>query len=68
MTGTALKLIAVIDPERRGELFGNVVVQSCSGINQEAFDILLITAMNDHATILTSLQRAGVPAEKIKFF
>lgn len=68
MTGTTLKLIGVIDPQKEGETFDNVVVQSWADINPAAFDILLVTAVNDHARILNTLQRAGVPMEKIKFF
>ena len=68
MTGTDLQLVAVIDPQKVGELFGGQVIQSCTDIKLSDFDAVLITAVDSHETILGMMKRAGVPLDKIKFF
>ncbi|MFO7715741.1 winged helix-turn-helix transcriptional regulator [Desulfosarcina sp.] len=68
MTGTDLDLVDVIDPEKVGQQFGRHVIRSCANINREDFDILLVTAVGEHAAILSLMEHAGVPANKIKFF
>ena len=68
MTGTNLKLVAIIDPERVGQHFGTHVIRACTEIKPTDFDILLVTAVDDHESIISSMDRAGVPLDKIKFF
>lgn len=68
LTGTELDLVAVIDPDRVGDQFGNHDIMSCININHSLFDVLLVTAIDDHKSILSTLKHADVPVEKIKFF
>ena len=68
MTGTNLQLIAVIDAEREGQHFGGHVISGCMDTLPTDFDILLITAMDGHESIIRSMIGANVSSEKIRFF
>jgi hypothetical protein len=68
MTGTNMRLIDVVDPDREGQRFANFTIKPHSRLKKTDFDILLVTAIDDHETIVDTLERKGVPIEKIKFF
>lgn len=67
MAGTDMKLVSVIDPEKKGNPFANHVIGTLEAIDPSQFDVLLITATNDHESIVDSTQHAGIPEEKTKF-
>jgi DNA-binding MarR family transcriptional regulator len=68
MTGTRLELIDVVDPDREGERFADLRIVSLSRIESANYDILLITAVDHHADILSAVRQAGVPQGKVRFF
>lgn len=68
MSGTNVRLVDVVDTARQGEAFAHFVVKAPEHLRTVDFDVLLITAANDHKTILDELLRAGVPSHKIRFF
>jgi hypothetical protein len=67
MTGTNVQLVDVVDPAMEGEPFAHLRVKAEIRLETIDFDILLITAVDNHKAILDSIQRIGVPAEKIRF-
>ena len=67
MSGNNLELIAVIDPQYAGEQFGRHVVRDSLNINHADFDILVVTALDNHETILKSVEKAGLSADKVRF-
>jgi DNA-binding MarR family transcriptional regulator len=67
MTGTNIKLIAVVDPNKVGVTFANTTVKPNSTLTKIEFDILLITAVDNHSQIMDSIQKLGVSPEKICF-
>ena len=68
MTGTDLKLVGVIDHERVGQYCGGHVIRTCTDVCSMDFDILLVTAIDDHESIIRSMKHAGIATEKIRFF
>jgi DNA-binding MarR family transcriptional regulator len=68
MTGTNVQLVDVVDPAMEGESFAHLRVKAEIRLETVDFDILLVTAVDNHKAILDSTRRIGVPAEKIRFF
>jgi DNA-binding MarR family transcriptional regulator len=68
LTGTSIELIDVVDPSKEGASFAHLTVKSCSQLGKMVFDALLITTVDKHSTIVDTINRAGVPANKIHFF
>jgi DNA-binding MarR family transcriptional regulator len=68
MTGTRLELIDVVDPAREGERFAHLRIKPFSRVRTVDYDILLITAVNNHGDILRSIHQAGVPKRRVRFF
>jgi len=68
MTGTILELIDVVDSVREGERFAHLRIKAVSRIESVDYDILLITAVDNHADILNAIRQAGVPRGKVMFF
>ena len=67
MTGTNIKLIEVVDPDKVGVAFANTTVKPSSTLNKIEFDILLITTVDNHSQIMDSIEKLGVSPEKICF-
>jgi DNA-binding MarR family transcriptional regulator len=68
LTGTDIELADVVDPAKAGEYFANLIIKSFSQINQIDYDVLLITSIDHHETIINTAKQAGVPFNKIRFF
>ena len=68
MTGLPLQLVDVIDPDRAGSRFAELEVQASLRKNAEQYDALLITAVDNHQTIIRDLEKSGVSPGKICFF
>ena len=68
MTGLPLQLVDVIDPDRAGSRFAELEVQASLRKNAEQYDALLITAVDNHQTIIRDLEKLGVSPGKIRFF
>lgn len=68
MAGTDVRLIDVIDPAKEGEMFAHFVVRATSRLKRADFDVLLITVVDNHETVLHTIKTIGVPTEKIRFF
>jgi len=68
MTGTGIRLVGVVDPEREGEVFAHLVVNPSVILSKIDYDALLVTVVNDHNTVLDTIRDARVPKEKIRFF
>jgi DNA-binding MarR family transcriptional regulator len=67
MTGTDIRLMDVVDPDREGEVFAHLILKASSRLKRDDFDVLLITAVDDHAMVLKEIMDAGVPPDKIRF-
>jgi len=68
MAGTPLELIDVVDPDLEGQSFAHLRIQPFSRVQTVDYDILLITAVDNHGDILNTIQQAGVLRKKIRFF
>lgn len=68
MTGTDVHLIDVVDPMRAGEMFAHFIVKATSRLNHMDFDVVLVTAVDDHETVLDKIKGVGVPSGRIRFF
>ena len=68
MTGLPLQLVEVVDPDRAGSRFAGFDVQPCLRRSMVEYDVLLITAVDNHQTIIRDLEKVGVPSGKIRFF
>ncbi len=68
MTGTDVHMVDVVDPKRKGENFAHFIVKATSRLQKADFDILLITTVDNHATVLKDIQGVGVPSDKVRFF
>jgi DNA-binding MarR family transcriptional regulator len=68
MAGTDIRLVDVVDPAREGEVYANFVVKAVSRLNKADFDALLITAVDNHETVLNKIEGIGVPSDKVRFF
>ncbi len=68
MRGTPLQLIDVVDPLLEGKRLADFVVKNTSRLRTLDFDIVLITAAEDHGKVVQTIKDAGVPEEKIRFF
>lgn len=67
MTGTDVRLIDMVDPDREGEMVEHWIVKPISHLKKVDFDVLLITAVDDHETVLETIKDLGVPSDKIRF-
>ena len=67
MSESNLELIAVVDPQHAGQQFGKHVVREFLTINHADFDALIVTAVDNHETILKTVQKAGVSTKKVRF-
>jgi DNA-binding MarR family transcriptional regulator len=67
MTGTNMRLIDVVDPEKAGHPFADLVIQPSSRLMQLNYDVLLITTLDHHETIVEAIADLGVAKEKICF-
>lgn len=65
--GTNIELIDVVDPAREGEHFEHFLVKGSAHLRTLIFDILLITAHDQHEKVLIDILDVGVPKEKIRF-
>ena len=68
MTGTDVQLIDVVDPAMVGERFAHLVVKACSRLQEIDYDVLLVTAADQHESAIDSIENAGIPANKVRFF
>ena len=67
MNGNNFELIAVIDPQYAGKQFGRHIVRDCMNVNHADFDVLVVTAVDNHETIIGAVEKAGVSADKVRF-
>ena len=68
MTGSGVRLIDVVDPTRKGELFADLIVKSISRLQKVDYDAILVTLVDNHETVLNNIKGVGVPSDKIRFF
>jgi len=68
MTGSGVRLIDVVDPTRKGELFADFIVKSISRLQKVDYDAILVTLVDNHETVLSNIKGVGVPSDKIRFF
>ncbi len=68
MTGSGVRLIDVVDPTRKGELFADLIVKSISRLQKVDYDAILVTLVDNHETVLKDIKGLGVPSDKIRFF
>ena len=68
MTSLPLQLVEVVDPNQAGSRFADFEVQPYLRNNTVSYDVLLITSVDNHQTILRDLEKMGVPSAKIRFF
>ena len=68
MTGSGVRLIDVVDPTRKGELFADLIVKSISRLQKVDYDAILVTLVDNHETVLSNIKGVGVPSDKIRFF
>ena len=68
MTGTDLQLVAVVDPDRKGEKFSEYVVGDNSLLKQCNYHAILITTVDHHEAIIEDITQFGVASSKVRFF
>ena len=68
MKGTQVRLVDVVDPDREGERFEHFTIKAPSRLADADYDAVVITMVDNHPSILSTLQQAGVAMEKIRFF
>lgn len=68
MAATDIRLIDVVDPEREGEMFSGFVIKENSRLRKSNYDIILVTTLNRHETVLNEIESVGVSTQKIRFF
>jgi DNA-binding MarR family transcriptional regulator len=68
MAGTGVRLIDVVDPTKAGEMFADFIVKAESRLRQADYDAILVTLVDNHATVLKDIKGVGVPSDKIRFF
>ncbi len=68
MKGTQVRLVDVVDPDREGERFEQFTIKAPSRLADADYDAVVVTMVDNHPTILSTLQQAGVTREKIRFF
>ena len=68
MAGTGVRLIDVVDPTKAGEMFADFIVKAASRLRQADYDAILVTLVDNHATVLKDIKGVGVPSDKIRFF
>ncbi|MBR9985165.1 MAG: winged helix-turn-helix transcriptional regulator [Desulfosarcina sp.] len=68
MAGTGVRLIDVVDPTKAGEMFGDFIVKAASRLRQADYDAILVTLVDNHASVLKDIKGVGVPSDKIRFF
>ncbi len=68
MAGTGVRLIDVVDPTKAGEMFADFIVKTASRLRQADYDAILVTLVDNHATVLKDIKGVGVPSDKIRFF
>jgi DNA-binding MarR family transcriptional regulator len=68
MAGTTVRLIDVVDPDRQGEMFDDLIVKAISRLKKVDYDVILVTLVDHHETVLSKVKGFGIPSEKIRFF
>lgn len=68
MAGTGVRLIDVVDPTKAGEMFADFIVKTTSRLRQADYDAILVTLVDNHATVLKDIKGVGVPSDRIRFF
>ena len=68
MAGTGVRLIDVVDPTKAGEMFSDFIVKTTSRLRQADYDAILVTLVDNHATVLKDIKGVGVPSDRIRFF
>ena len=68
MTGTDVKLIDVVDAQMEGKNFAHLIIKPCSYLKEIDYDILLVTALDNHKDIRNSIKNLGISSDKIRFF
>jgi DNA-binding MarR family transcriptional regulator len=68
MAGTDVRLIDVVDPAKKGEMFADFIVKTTSRLRQADYDAILVTLADNHETVLKDIKGVGVPSDKIRFF
>lgn len=68
MNGTDVQLIDVVDPAKEGKRFAHLIVKASSRLKKIDYDVLLVTAADQHESALDSIENAGIPANKVRFF
>jgi DNA-binding MarR family transcriptional regulator len=68
MAGTRIELVAVVDPQKKGNAFFDFVVGDHSLIQQQKFHVILVTMTDCHEAIIDKIGRLGVEANKVRFF
>ncbi len=68
LIGTGLQLLDVVDSDREGEIFEQMVVKAVSRLKRVDFDVVLIAVETDHEAAVATLKRVGVPPDKILLF
>jgi DNA-binding MarR family transcriptional regulator len=68
LAGTGVRLIDVVDPKRQGEMFSDFIVKDNSRLRKIDYDIILVTTLDSHSSVLGEIESVGVPARKVRFF
>ncbi len=68
MKGTAIRLVDVVDPEMAGGGFAHLVVKLPAQLKMIDFDVLLVTSLDNHTSILNDIKKYVDSMEKVRFF
>ncbi|BBO80299.1 winged helix-turn-helix transcriptional regulator [Desulfosarcina ovata] len=65
---TRLEIVGVVDPLKAGEQYANQIVKPVSKLPHLDFDVLLVTMPEDPERVRVSIEKMGLPSDKIRFF
>ena len=68
IAGTKIRLVALVDPKRKGEQFFDYLVEDSSHLLKSNYNVILITMVNHHESIMDEIKRLGISVSKIRFF
>lgn len=67
LKGTTMRLIDVVDPEREGEMFEQIVIKAVSRLEHVDFDVVLVVVETNHEAAIDTLKDIGVSTDRICF-
>jgi DNA-binding MarR family transcriptional regulator len=68
MTGFDVRLIDVVDPQKTGTPFAHTIVKDASRLKKTDFDVVIVTAIQNHELVVHAIEKAGISSDKIRFF